>query len=273
MATKKTSKVLGYDVYSASMESLAKHIASQVEKGSKIAVFALNPNKAVIADSDAELKAALNSAGALIADGVGICLAARAFGAKVERITGIDLMHSLLGVFEAQSSPVLIYGAKEQSLLKAIDQIMAKHPGLQLAGHIDGYSLSEGQADSFINESKAQCIFVALGSPMQEKAIANRIMKLEHVRFAMGVGGSLDVIAGTVKRAPKALRFLGLEWAYRLMQKPSRAKQIHLGKYIKLVIKELRAKNEGKRFGDWLHRPANSSAAGNRRPSGNRLRY
>ncbi len=121
---------------------------------------------------------------------------------------------------------VFIYGAKEEVNKKAVERLKEMFPGINIVGRSNGY-VSEADMQNLIkqiNESKAQVLFVALGSPKQEKWIAEYLPKL-NVNICQGIGGTLDTIAGTVKRAPLFFRKTGTEWIYRLIKQPKRIKR------------------------------------------------
>ncbi|MDR2520207.1 MAG: WecB/TagA/CpsF family glycosyltransferase [Eubacteriaceae bacterium] len=234
-----TQDFFGYRIYAGSSENLLNEARLRALSGRRLVIFAMNPRKYVSAFEDSQVRSALGFADILIADGVGITAVSRiANGRALERIPGIDLMDRLLGVFSSISSPVFFYGARPSILDRAMADIRKRHPSLIIAGSLDGYACSEADAVRTIGESGAKCLFVALGSPKQEMFIAEALPSLAGVTFAMGIGGSLDVVSGEVARAPALMRRLGLEWMHRLLMQPSRARQNHMGKYLFLIAKE-----------------------------------
>jgi N-acetylglucosaminyldiphosphoundecaprenol N-acetyl-beta-D-mannosaminyltransferase len=188
------------------------------------------PNSEIIvnAKSDIKLKEILDSARLVVPDGIGIIYASKILGQPLrERVTGIDFLGRILSYLEENNKSIYFLGSKTEILNLAIENIKKAHPTLKVAGTHDGYfnNLEEGLIVEEINKSGADFLCVALGSPKQEKFIYAHINELK-AKAAMGVGGSLDVISGTLKRAPKFYRNNGLEWLYRLLQQPSRYKRM-----------------------------------------------
>jgi N-acetylglucosaminyldiphosphoundecaprenol N-acetyl-beta-D-mannosaminyltransferase len=148
------------------------------------------------------------------------------YGEKVPRTTGIGLMENLLALAEAKGFGVFLFGARPESNRIAAEAILKRYPKLRLSGRRDGYVPAEEYLRLIeeINGSGAEILFVALGSPFQEKWIT-RFRKDLAVKVCMGVGGSLDVMSGAVPAAPAFWRAVGLEWLYRLIREPSRARR------------------------------------------------
>ena len=132
------------------------------------------------------------------------------------------------------------FGAKQEVVEKVVD-ILLKYPALKVAGYRNGY-FAEEESENIareINKSGADILFVGFSSPKKEKWI-NKYMPIMKVSFAMGVGGSFDVVAGVTKRAPKWMQKVGLEWFYRFIQEPRRMwKRYIIGnfKFCCLVLK------------------------------------
>lgn len=189
------------------------------------AILAVNPEKVMRAQADPELRALLKSTALLIPDGIGVVTAARILGlARMpDRLPGADLMVSLCEHSAAKGYRVFLFGARADVNSKAREVLRESYPALQIAGGRDGY-VTEEQMPALIdeiNDSGANILFVALGSPKQEQWIARWLPSLR-VNVCQGVGGTFDVIAGAVQRAPLVFRSANLEWAYRLLRQPSR---------------------------------------------------
>src|SRR5664279_5096010 len=166
----------------------------------------------------------MRSDGVLRADGMGILWALRLFGVPAtERVTGIDLFWEILNVCDKDGFRPFLLGATPSVLQRAADVIAAKFPSIQLAGLRDGYFRpeEEGEIVEQIIKSKADCLFIAMPTPRKERFLAAYRDDLG-VPFIMGVGGSLDVTAGHVARAPRKMQSMGLEWLYRVYQEPRR---------------------------------------------------
>ena len=157
-------------------------------------------------------------------DGAGICLAGWLLGmGRLERVAGIDLMHHLLRTCAEKGYRPYIFGAKQDVLDRAIYKIRQQFPTIEIAGYRNGYFNPSDEPDIIaeIRASKADCLFVAIVSPIKERFARSYRNELG-VPFVMGVGGSVDVLAGLVKRAPNWVQRCGLEWAYRISQDPWR---------------------------------------------------
>ena len=185
---------------------------------------ALNVAKFVNMRSDGVLRADVMGSDLIGVDGMGILWALRLFGVPAtERVTGIDLFWEILNVCDKDGFRPFLLGATPSVLQRAADVIAAKFPSIQLAGLRDGYFRpeEEGEVVEQIIKSKADCLFIAMPTPRKERFLAAYRDDLG-VPFIMGVGGSLDVIAGHVARAPRKMQSMGLEWLYRVYQEPRR---------------------------------------------------
>jgi N-acetylglucosaminyldiphosphoundecaprenol N-acetyl-beta-D-mannosaminyltransferase len=186
------------------------------------------------------LREIINSADLVTPDGIGIVWAGRKLGFDVkERVTGIDLFYRLCSQAPKQGWKVYLLGSAPGVAEAAANQLAAAYPGLQICGTHHGY-FSEADMPVILQEIRQAAphiLFVALGAPKQEIWIKNYKQELG-VPACVGVGGSLDVIAGNKKRAPEWMIKLNLEWLYRLLSEPSRIqRQLVLPKFVGLVLK------------------------------------
>ncbi len=191
-------------------------------------VFASNPEKNFSVPSDPELYNTFKEADLLLPDGIGMVLAARIlYGIKIKRIPGIEFMEKICKLSAANGYKVFVYGAREEVNSRAVDILREKYPGIDIVGRANGYINRDGMPSLIkrINETGAQILFLALGSPKQERWFVRHRDKLQAVRICQGIGGSLDAITGTVRRAPEPWRRIGLEWLYRLATEPRRIKR------------------------------------------------
>ena len=188
---------------------------------------AINPEKIMKAYKDEELLNIIKKSDLNFVDGVGVIFAARHFKrVKIkERITGIDLFTEILKLAEKGGYSVFFLGSKEESIQRAIQNIEMNFPNLKIAGYSNGYFQNEDAVVEKIKNSKADILFVGMGSPKQEKFIYRNINKFG-VKFAMGVGGTFNVYAGEFKRAPEFIQKTGLEWLYRFILDPKRLPRI-----------------------------------------------
>lgn len=192
------------------------------------AIFAANPEKNFSVPKDPELYKVFAEADLLLPDGIGMVWAARVlYGVKMERVPGADFMEDICRLAAREGYKIFIYGAKEEVNEKAADLLSKRYPGLLVAGRAHGYLGQEKMPDLIrqINDSGAQILFIALGSPKQEKWYATHKDCLTNVRVVQGIGGTLDAIVGKVKRAPYYWQKYSLEWLYRLLSEPNRIKR------------------------------------------------
>jgi N-acetylglucosaminyldiphosphoundecaprenol N-acetyl-beta-D-mannosaminyltransferase len=185
---------------------------------------AINVAKIVNIRSDFDLRRDVLDSDIISIDGMGVLWGARLAGHAVpERVTGIDLMERLLELCAQRGYRPYILGARQEVLDHAVHVIQKRHPGLVFAGCRNGY-FSRDEEPAIVEEiraSGADCLFVAISSPTKER-FTRQYRDLLGVRFLMGVGGSIDVMAGLINRAPVWMQRIGCEWLYRLGQEPSR---------------------------------------------------
>lgn len=180
------------------------------------------------AEKNAELRSALKNADLAVPDGIGVVKAASMCGTPLkERLAGIDVCTDTLKICAENGTPVFFLGGKPGIAERAAKNMEARILGLKTAGTADGYFGAQEEASVVrrIAESGAGFAVVGLGSPKQELFMHKNAASLG-VKVCMGVGGSLDVWAGEVKRAPERLTRAGLEWLYRLVQQPARIKRV-----------------------------------------------
>jgi N-acetylglucosaminyldiphosphoundecaprenol N-acetyl-beta-D-mannosaminyltransferase len=243
----KTLDILGFRVTRGSLAEIAAQCARDVLQAREgdvprkpIRVVALNPEKVMACRDNPELSRFVNAADVLIADGVGICIAARVLArTRLERVAGSDMMPALCAQAERLGLSVYLYGATPEVNERAAEELRRRHPGLRISGRASGYGGAEAQRATVeeIVSLKPDMVFVALGSPRQEIVIDTELAKLD-IGLVQGVGGTFDVLAGQVKRAPVMFRAVGLEWFYRLLAQPTRwRRQLALVSYMRLVVR------------------------------------
>ena len=191
----------------------------------------VTPNSEIVqnASKDEELRSLIASADLIIPDGIGLVYASKVMGCPLsERVTGIDFLESIIARLAQTGESIFFFGSKPGVADEAADRMKKKYPGLRVAGTQNGYFQPEEEAliVKQINESGADFLCVALGAPKQERFIAQHRDEFTSVRGAIGVGGSLDVWAGNLKRAPEFYRNHGLEWLYLFIQQPTRFKRM-----------------------------------------------
>ena len=192
------------------------------------AIIAANPEKNFTVPKDAVLYDIFKNSDLLLPDGIGVVLAARIlYGVAIERVPGSEFIFDICKIAAEGSYKVFIYGATEDVNKRSVEELKNRYPNLKIVGRANGYVKESEMSDLIdrINASKAEILFLALGSPKQEKWYATHKDRLHHVKVVQGVGGTLDTIAGTVKRAPEMWCKLQLEWLYRLVMEPKRIRR------------------------------------------------
>jgi N-acetylglucosaminyldiphosphoundecaprenol N-acetyl-beta-D-mannosaminyltransferase len=236
-------RILGAPIDCVDMSAAVAAVDVMVKSGCPNTIIALNPEKVIKAQSDSRLLTWLNNASLVIPDGIGVVFAVRLLEKiKLSRVPGAELMPEICAVSVAKGYRIFLYGASPDTIEKAVLKLTENYPGIQIVGYQDGYHDEKSMPDLIerINSSRANILFVALGSPKQELWMETYLHKLEHVRVCQGVGGTFDVIAGTVKRAPKIFRDLYCEWLYRLLSQPKRMlRQTALPKFALKVIQNM----------------------------------
>jgi len=216
--------LLGCPVDNLTMAETIDLAARAMRTGRRIRQVSLNVAKLVNMRSDPVLQADVVTSDIINADGAGILLAGRCIGMPLkERVAGIDLFHELLKLCAAEGFRPFFLGATAEVLRDATMKALKEFPSLCLAGARDGYFTPDDESALLeeINASGADCLFIGMPTPRKERWLAAYRERL-CVPYAMGVGGSFDILAGRVQRAPALLRKTGFEWFYRVLQEPRR---------------------------------------------------
>ncbi len=218
-------ELLGLNVDTFSFEE-AVNRAKVLIDGRKVSqVVTINPEMFEAAQKDNDFAEIIKEADMVIPDGVGVKIALKLNGVNTERIPGIDFARRLLSEAAVNNIPVAIVGAKEKVIQKAVENLKNEINGLNIVYYHNGYFDNDNTIYEEINAKSPKLILVAMGSPRQEKFIYNA-KKVLKPALMIGIGGSLDVWSGMVKRAPKIFQIMGLEWFYRTVTQPSRIKRI-----------------------------------------------
>ena len=219
----KRIEILGSPMDVATMNEVVNTIANRIEKKLFTQHVVVNVAKVVNMRKNPALAESVRSCDIINIDGMGVVLGARLLGHPVpERVAGVDLFHHLLKMSAERGFPVFLLGAREEVVTEARYRVEQLYPKLIVAGHHHGYFWDDEAAlVDVISESGARLLFVAITSPKKENFINKWKDKLG-VEFVMGVGGTFDVVAGKVKRAPVWMQNYGLEWLYRIIQEPGR---------------------------------------------------
>lgn len=223
--------VLGVQFDNVTMDQAVERAAAMIAQGG--AHYAVTPNAEFVqrAEKDEAFRAALNGANLVLPDGIGVIYAAKILGTPLQgRVPGCDFAAALCDWMAKNGRKLFLLGAKPGVAAQAAENLEKTYPGLCVCGTHDGYFQEDAPVVEAIRASGADAVFVCLGAPKQE------YWMIEHgpqtgASFLIGLGGSLDVFAGTVKRAPAIWQKLGLEWLYRLLKQPSR-----IGRMAKLPL-------------------------------------
>lgn len=215
--------IMGVPFLHISQQGFVDLLVNRIEQQEKTFVVTANPEVVMQANENPTVKGYLNQATYICADGIGVVKAAQILGDSLpERVTGYDTMVKLLEVGQQKRFKVYLLGAQKETIEKTIANIHKNYPNVEVVGYHDGFfDWNNNHIAEDIAALQPDLVFVALGVPRQEKWITENLDKFSKGVF-IGVGGSFDVIAGTVKRAPVIWQKLNLEWLYRLLRQPSR---------------------------------------------------
>jgi N-acetylglucosaminyldiphosphoundecaprenol N-acetyl-beta-D-mannosaminyltransferase len=240
MKDKDFIRVLDYKVFRETISEALKYIG----KYKKVHIISGNPEVLYTALNDAILLENFKSNNSfIIPDGVGIKIASKFLKTPIkEKIAGIDFMHKIIEKCEKEGKSIYLLGTSNENLNSCIANLIMKYPNLKIVGYRNGFFDidKEKEVVETIKEKNPYCLFVAMGCPRQEKFIVRHMAEL-NCNIFMGVGGSFDVIAEKVNRAPEWMIKLGLEWLYRVAKEPFRIKRLSsIPKFLMLVFKSKR---------------------------------
>lgn len=216
--------ILGIPVDCVTMDQAVAWAGSRMQLSEPKTVIAVNPEKIMKAQNDPQLQQFLRSAGLLIPDGIGVVLATRLLGlGYAERVPGAELMPRLCALASEKGYSVFLFGASPEVNERAAAKLRNDFPTLTIAGTQHGYVQPADMPAVLdrINKAAPDFLFIALGSPKQELWMSTYLPQLR-VKVCQGVGGTFDVLAGRIRRAPWVFRCIHLEWFYRLLSQPSR---------------------------------------------------
>ena len=240
--------VAGVGVDAVTGAEALDRIEAMVASGRPHLMAVVNASKLVLASGDPDLRRVLERADLVTADGMSVVWGARLLGGRLpERVTGIDTMTRLVERAAARGWRVYFLGATQEALELAVANLRRAHPTLAVAGLHDGYFRGrEGEEVERIRAARSHLLFVAMGSPAQERFLGENLERLG-VPFSLGVGGSFDHIAGLSRRAPRWMQRAGLEWAHRLASEPRRLWRRYLFGNARFALLLLRERLEGRR--------------------------
>ncbi len=219
-----TVSVLGCPVARVTLEETIERIDEFVKSGQPHQIVVVNAAKIVRMDHDPELREIILNADLVAADGVPIVWASKVLGMPLPgRVNGTDLMEKLIEVAPEKNFRIFFFGATQEVIEKAVETVQTRYPDLEIAGWRNGYftPAEEPEIVKQIRDSRADILFIGFGTPMKEKWVRRNLKDL-NVPVCHGVGGSFDVLAGKVRRAPLWMQRWGLEWFFRFLQEPRR---------------------------------------------------
>ena len=229
MKNRKNEKILSVRISTAPIKNIISIVDKRLKKKEQTIIFTPNTQMLLRAEKSPAYQKILNSSTINLPDGIGIVVASKIRKGNIKnRIGGIDFAQVLLSLAEKKEYKIFLLGAKPNTVFKAKRNLQKKHPSLLICGAHHGYFKKHGKENDAvikkISSASPDILFVCLGAPSQEIWIAKNKDRLPNVTLFIGLGGSLDVFAGNTKRAPKFMRAAGLEWLYRAIKEPKRAK-------------------------------------------------
>lgn len=239
----KRVKICDIPVDALTMQETIGIIDEAIQEKRSIHHVVINAAKVVNAQRNTELKESIINCDIINADGTSIVWASKLLKQPVpERVAGIDLMETLVKLAAKKNYKIFFLGAKEEVVNKVVNTYARLYGTSIIAGYRNGYYQKEEEAEIArqIANSGADILFVAITSPKKE-IFLNKYKSIIKVPFKMGVGGSFDVVAGIVKRAPLWMQKAGLEWFFRVIQEPRRMWRRYLttnSAFIYMVLKE-----------------------------------
>ena len=217
----------------------ARQQAEALLSGGDRGHYCVTPNGEMIYEAihDPEFRRLLNEASLVLPDGASVVLASRMLGTPLkEKVAGVEFADQLLDVLEQTGGSLYLLGGKPGVGELAAEAMKKTHSELTICGIADGYFQDEDTAVRAIAEKSPDVLFVCLGSPKQERFMACHRQEL-NAGLMVGLGGTLDAFAGTVKRAPRWMIRINLEWLYRLIKEPKRFKRmLRLPKFLGAVV-------------------------------------
>ncbi|HEX6848046.1 MAG TPA: WecB/TagA/CpsF family glycosyltransferase [Chitinophagaceae bacterium] len=241
--TAKRIHILGTPIDNLTMQETLDLVDAAIMNNEHIHHTVVNAGKIVSMHENPELKESVTEADLINADGQAVVWASRLFRQPLkERVAGIDLMERLVESAHKKHYRIFFFGAKEEVVEKLVRKYVKQYSAAIIAGYRNGYFHKEDERKiaELIAQSRPHILFVAITSPVKENFLYQNRDLLKNVNLIMGVGGSFDVIAGYVKRAPKWMQKAGLEWLFRVYQEPARMLKRYIignSKFVFIILK------------------------------------
>lgn len=241
-------EIMGCQIDNLSMEETLQKIETFIQSGKAHQHVVINVDKIVKANKDHELRRIINECALINVDGMPVVWASRLLGKPLkERVAGVDLFEALMQRSAEKAWRIYFLGATEEVVSTVKRCYEHKYPAISIVGYRNGYWSDEQEADvvEHIKIAQADLLFVAISSPKKEQFLSRYQVDMK-IPFAMGVGGTFDVAAGKIKRAPVWMQKSGFEWFYRFLQEPRRMFKRYfiddIG-FFWLLLKEVRVRN------------------------------
>ena len=241
---KKRVDVLGIKFDNLSFTEAENVIRNAINTKSYLSIFTPNPEIALAAQKDTSLLTLINSSGLVLADGVGIVIASQILGTPIcERVTGIDIGELILDMANEKKLRLFLLGGRANVAETAGEKIKKRYPNITICGTQHGYFEKDGEENDSVVKAIAAAlpdiIFVCFGFPLQERWIYENCARIPSLKLSAGLGGALDVWSGKVRRSPKILQKLGLEWLWRVTVQPKRIKVLfHIPIFFLKIFKQ-----------------------------------
>ena len=236
-----TVDLYGVPFSKMNMKETVDYLTEAVQSRRSHRVVTGNPTMLMAGFEDAAFYRSLRTADLIVPDGAGVVWAAKRAGQPVpERVAGFDLMHELLRVGDRQGWKAYLLGTTPDNIAAAHANLAVRYPGVQFVGYRDGFftEREDGAVVAAIREANPDLLFVARSMMTQEPWLA-KYQEVLQVPIMMGVGGTLDIAAGKLKRAPVLFQKLRLEWLYRLLQEPARYRRmLVLPRFVLKVVRD-----------------------------------
>jgi N-acetylglucosaminyldiphosphoundecaprenol N-acetyl-beta-D-mannosaminyltransferase len=226
MPIAKKTRICGIDFNNVTRAECLEYLSGEAARREG-PLFIVTPNVDFIvrAGKDAEFRSLVNAADLSLCDSAIVLRASALLGKRLRgKITGSDASEMLLGLASERGEGAYLLGSRDETLRLAVGKLRERFPDLKIAGSHNGY-FDESDSPALveeINRSGARYLLIGMGSPRQEKWVERHRGSLENVRFIICIGGLFEVFSGNIKRAPRSMQFLGLEWAWRLYNDPKR---------------------------------------------------
>lgn len=236
---RKQYKLLGYNIDLFSANEALDYANSLIDSAKSSHIVTINPEIMEYANGHDDFAKILKEAELVLPDGIGVKIGLKINGINTQRITGIGFAHSLVKNAAKNNIPIALVGAKTHVITKTCENLKKEFPDLNIVYSHDGYFKENNEIFDALQQTSPKILLVALGAPKQEEFIY-QLKTILPSTLMIGIGGSFDVWAGEVQRAPEIWQKLGLEWLYRTIKQPERFKRIFptLPIFVYNVIKE-----------------------------------